>query len=205
MEDMPQYCEQLVGAPDKQSTIKQQAAVSANGIYDWTDLPELKVFLSANSRFHPDSIALVDSNFGDLEPAEESFNAASTPTSSGAQLATGRPNIASISQSQLTPEDPTVQPVTEHQNLGYGYRQPYECTLCKRRFTRSNNLRAHMRVHTSETPYKCTEPECEKAFKWRSSLAAHLDTHRKDYELQKYARSLGYNVEARTRKEPESE
>lgn len=44
-----------------------------------------------------------------------------------------------------------------------------------------------MRVHTGEKPYICSYPNCRKRFTQSSNLAAHLKTHSaKDPSFQEY-------------------
>ena len=42
---------------------------------------------------------------------------------------------------------------------------PFVCPFgCGRRFRQKVDLQKHERTHTLEKPFKCTEPDCGKAF-----------------------------------------
>ncbi|XP_075239309.1 uncharacterized protein LOC142334865 [Convolutriloba macropyga] len=53
--------------------------------------------------------------------------------------------------------------------------KPYECEICKRRFTRSDHLTTHMRTHTGEKPFKCSH--CEKSFARSDEKKRHEKIH----------------------------
>lgn len=63
----------------------------------------------------------------------------------------------------------SVRRVTVHR------RKKRVCLVCKKGFTRSDNLRTHMLIHKGERPHSCTV--CKKSFKERGHLKAHIRIH----------------------------
>ena len=48
------------------------------------------------------------------------------------------------------------------------------CDVCNKTFV---DLKIHMRKHTGERPFRCTESECDKAFATSSQLRDHMNVH----------------------------
>ncbi|XP_071062456.1 zinc finger and SCAN domain-containing protein 31-like [Pseudochaenichthys georgianus] len=53
--------------------------------------------------------------------------------------------------------------------------KPFSCSVCKKAFSQSAYLKAHMRIHTGEKPHSCSI--CKKAFSHCGSLKAHIRIH----------------------------
>lgn len=53
--------------------------------------------------------------------------------------------------------------------------KPFECDVCKKRFTQKSSLNTHKRSHTGLRPYICKI--CNKSFSVKSYLAAHQWSH----------------------------
>ncbi|KAI7830516.1 hypothetical protein BC939DRAFT_284831 [Gamsiella multidivaricata] len=78
----------------------------------------------------------------------------------------------------------------ERNGRGFGQRQkamrhiqthtgdkPYQCQLCRKRFSEANIMAQHMRTHTGEKPFKCPEPGCGREFSISGALTIHRRVH----------------------------
>ena len=64
--------------------------------------------------------------------------------------------------------------------------KPYECKICHRRFTRSDHLTTHNRTHTGEKPFKCNY--CERSFARSDEKKRHEKIHFKKSSRDKNTR-----------------
>ena len=57
----------------------------------------------------------------------------------------------------------------------------HNCDVCDKKFLCKDDLVKHLRVHSSETPYACTESDCGDKFKYFRQFKSHMvDAHKKD-------------------------
>lgn len=64
--------------------------------------------------------------------------------------------------------------LNRHKRIHTGDK-PFQCHVCTRRFSRSDHLRTHIRTHTGEKPYPC--PICDKKFARSDECNRHKKTH----------------------------
>lgn len=74
----------------------------------------------------------------------------------------------------------TIRSLENHQssNRKFAMKVKHKCKFCERSFVSSNDLKRHIRVHTGDRPFQCTE--CSKAY----TRNDHLKRHMKQKHLQ---------------------
>ncbi|XP_064115299.1 zinc finger and BTB domain-containing protein 24-like [Macrobrachium nipponense] len=65
-----------------------------------------------------------------------------------------------------------------HKANAHKIPRPYECKVCKKRFTQKHYVALHMRVHTGERPYKCGL--CSNTYTHKTSFTIHMRIHNGD-------------------------
>ena len=58
-------------------------------------------------------------------------------------------------------------------------RNNFQCTKCKRTFSRKDNMERHFKIHTTEKEFQCDI--CQKLYNNKSSLVRHQEMHRASY------------------------
>lgn len=53
-------------------------------------------------------------------------------------------------------------------------KKKHACPLCFTKFQRPEHVKRHMKSHSSEKPFVCEEPNCNKRFNRKDNLKAHL-------------------------------
>eukprot|EP00057_Strongylocentrotus_purpuratus_P002134 XP_003723902.1 PREDICTED: zinc finger protein 2-like [Strongylocentrotus purpuratus] len=69
--------------------------------------------------------------------------------------------------------------------------RPFKCSVCDKGFIERRHLKSHMRSHTGEKPFACSV--CQKAFSQPTHLTYHLRTHTgiKPFSCETCGRSFG--------------
>uniref|UniRef100_A0A8C7CMU7 KLF transcription factor 5 n=1 Tax=Oncorhynchus kisutch TaxID=8019 RepID=A0A8C7CMU7_ONCKI len=98
------------------------------------------------------------------------------------------PGLRPVQSSGLGPVPSTMSPTlaqsvpkrfNRRNNPDLERRRIHHCDIpgCKKVYTKSSHLKAHLRTHTGEKPYQCSWEECEWRFARSDELTRHFRKH----------------------------
>ncbi|CAL4237703.1 unnamed protein product, partial [Meganyctiphanes norvegica] len=70
--------------------------------------------------------------------------------------------------------------------------RPYQCSQCGKTFSHNSNFIIHMRIHMGDKPYRCNH--CKELFTHKKALMDHMRTHSNEH--QKVLEDLGIEIES---------
>lgn len=92
------------------------------------------------------------------------------------------PNGVQNSHDRLTLPSSIGKPPAMHapssSSSSQANKPKHMCKVCGKVFKRAHNLKIHGRLHNGDRPYGCPFPNCNKEFRWKSSIVSHVNWHR---------------------------
>jgi insecticidal toxin complex protein TccC len=129
----------------------------------------------------PSSLELMAGSSGliPIDISEGDFNSQASTWSVSDIIASPRPEQeALLLESWSTSVQPASSPLTGPSSVvSPASTKRHICPTCSKVLPTPSKLTRHMRSHTGEKPYACTEPECTKAFAENGDLIKHQRTH----------------------------
>lgn len=62
-------------------------------------------------------------------------------------------------------------------NCHHSVPTKHMCDICGKIFKRAHNLKIHGRIHSGDMPFVCSVENCQKKFRWKSSIVSHMKWH----------------------------
>ncbi|XP_045122271.1 zinc finger protein 628-like [Portunus trituberculatus] len=130
-----------------------------------TDEPDMETDLSSAMEF--------TEGFPNTEAAAEEAGALDTPVMKVTDAVSIRNECGVCGKRFYRRED-----FLNHTTNSHKIPRPFQCKVCKKRFTQKHYVTLHMRVHTGERPYKCKL--CSNTYTHKTSYTIHMRIHNGD-------------------------